>query len=391
MRHMKILKQTEPCNSPFLFCTLILSILMIQSCYSSTAVRGVPVSDLVRAKDERVVTRRPDGTEKEKEKVAALSRVSKNKTFSTISGIPEYRIGALDVLEVYSHKGDQVTTTTLKVDNRGRISYSFVDDLKVAGRTSSQLDDLLTKKLSGYVRNPRIDIIVKEFKSKSALIMGELASLRATHQTRAAYSGRIYLKGKTTLMDLIVQAGGYTTDADIKNVKVIRGNKTYHINLFDILEKGDESQNPIIDDGDVVNVPELPTLGERIYVLGEVATQGVYPLEDAQDLLAAISLAGSFTPLAKEQNTLIVRGYEPGEKPLVMMSDLKALLRKADLSQNVRLENGDLVYVPRMLIGDINDWISNTMPLLDFLFYPDRFESTYFQRNYLHIDRHHHK
>jgi hypothetical protein len=33
--------------------------------------------------------------------------------------------------------------------------------------------------------------------------------------------------------------------------------------------------------------------------------------------------------------------------------------RKADLSQNVRLKDGDLVYVPRMLIGDINDWIIN--------------------------------
>ena len=60
-----------------------------------------------------------------------------------------------------------------------------------------------------------------------------------------------------------------------------------------------------------------------------------------------------------------------------MMSDVKALLRKADLAQNVRLQDGDLVYVPRMLIGDINDWIRNTTPLLELILYPARFDRYY--------------
>ena len=188
-------------------------------------------------------------------------------------------------------------------------------------------------------------------------------------------------------MDLIAQAGGYTEDADIKVTRLIRGGRTYIINLFDIIEKGDESQNVIIDDGDIVDMSELPEFGERVYVLGEVANQGVYSLRDAQDLVGAIALAGNTTRLATEENTLVVREYEPGKKPLVMMADLKAILRKGDLSQNIPLEDGDLVYVPRMLIGDINDWIANTTPLLDFLFYPARLEDSYSTRNYLHINR----
>jgi protein involved in polysaccharide export with SLBB domain len=126
-----------------------------------------------------------------------------------------------------------------------------------------------------------------------------------------------------------------------------------------------------------VNIPELPTYGERVYVLGEVFGQGIYPLKEAQDLLAALALAGNTTRLAKEENTLIVRGYEPGKPPLVMMADVKSLLRKADISQNVRLKDGDLVYVPRMLIGDINDWIINMMPLLNLILYPGEFEDQY--------------
>jgi len=133
----------------------------------------------------------------------------------------------------------------------------------------------------------------------------------------------------------------------------------------------------IIDEADVVNIPELPTYGERVYVLGEVNSQGIYPLKEAQDLLAALALAGNTNRLAKEENTLIVRGYEPGKPPLVLMADVKSLLRKADISQNVRLKDGDLVYVPRMLIGDVNDWIINMTPLLNLILYPGEFEEQY--------------
>jgi polysaccharide export outer membrane protein len=136
----------------------------------------------------------------------------------------------------------------------------------------------------------------------------------------------------------------------------------------------------------VINVPELPAYGERVYVMGEVNKPGIYSLKDARDLLAAIALADSLTSLAKEKNTLIVRGYEPGKEPLVMMADLNAILRKADMAQNIKLKDGDLVYVPRMLIGDINDWIKNTTPLLNFLFYPSDFETRYFKNRHLYFD-----
>ncbi len=361
--------------------------LFLSSCYASTAVKGTPVKDL--APTEREANARKILKETKKEELRAMSRVKKNRVFQEIRGIPEYRIGPGDVLEINSRVGDKVTTATVTVDSRGMISYSFIDDVTVAGLTPSQVDALLTRRLASYIKHPRIDILVKEFNSKSALVLGELANIRGSVYGAKGASGKIYLKGKTTLMDLIALAGGYTVDADIKQVKLIRSGKTYVLDLYDIIEKGDERLDIIIDDGDVLDIPELPTYGERVYVLGEVVSQGVYPLEDAQDLLAAISLAGSFTPLAKEENTLIVRAHEPGEKPLVMMADMKALLRKADIRQNVRLKDGDLVYVPRMRIGDINDWIRNTLPLLDILLYPKKFEDDYFLRHYLHFDRRH--
>ena len=366
----------------FFLCT-ILVLMTLCSCYSSTAVKGVPVRDVLI--NNQAVTQGPGSSQYEDE-IIAMSSSHGNKTFTEISGMPEYLIGPSDVLEINSHIGDKVTSSTVTVNSRGTISYSFIDDLYVNGVAPSQLDKLLTEKMSAYIKNPRIDILVKEFNSKSVTILGEVASLRRSSTVDAA-SGRIYLKGKTTIMDLIAMAGGYTVDADIKNTKLVRQGKTYIINLYNIIEKADETRNIILDDGDVVDIPELLSFGERIFVMGAVNSQGIYSLKDARDLLGAISLAGNITTLAKEENTLIIRGYDTNEDgPLVMMSNVKAMLRQADLSQNITLEDGDLVYVPRMLIGDINDWITNTTPLLEFLIRPQELVDDYFTRDYLHLD-----
>ncbi|MBC8459548.1 MAG: polysaccharide biosynthesis/export family protein, partial [Deltaproteobacteria bacterium] len=121
----------------------ILAFLMVQSCYSTTAIKGIPVKELVVAGDQTVTRRMP--TEEEKEEIAGMSRVKSNKVFTEISGIPEYRIGSIDVLEIVYHVGDKKTIKTTTVNSRGRISYSFIDDLDVAGLTPSQVDDLLTE------------------------------------------------------------------------------------------------------------------------------------------------------------------------------------------------------------------------------------------------------
>ncbi len=344
---------------------LLLMAIIIMSC-GTMAVKGTPVSELVATKPELAEMKKAKETLKLA--LAKMSRVTKNSVFETIDGNPQYRIGPLDILEINSRVGEAVTKTTVTVNGLGKINYSFLDDLKVSGLSPTQLDALLSKELSAYIRKPRIDVMVKEYKSKKALALGEFSILRGGLSSMSG-SGVIYLKGKTTLMDFIALAHGYTVKGDIRRLKLIRKGKTYVINMYDLIARGNENLNIIIDAGDTVDIPELPIVGEQVFVMGEVRDQGVYDLKDARDLLSAIALAGKFTDVAKEQNTLIVRATEPGKKPLVMMANVEALLERADLSQNIKLRDGDLVYVPRMVIGDLNKWIRNLDPLLDWVFW----------------------
>ena len=345
-------------------CFLLMA-LMIMSC-GTTAVKGTPVKDLVATKPELAKMKKTK--EAQKLELAKMSKVTENSVFETIDGIPQYRIGPLDVLEINSRVGEKSAITLVTVNGLGKINFSFLDNLQAAGLTPTQLDALLTKGLSAYIRKPRIDVMMKKYKSKSALALGEFSLLRGGTSSMTG-SGQIFLKGKTTLMDFIALAHGYTVKGDIRRLKLIRKGKTYVINIYDIIARGNENLNVIIDTGDTVDIPELPEVGEKVFVMGEVEDQGVYDLKDAEDLLSAIALAGKFTDEAKEENTLIVRATEPGKKPIVMMANCEALLERADLSQNVKLRDGDLVYVPRMVIGDINKWIRNLDPLLDWLFW----------------------
>ena len=360
----------------YLFPFLIAIILLGQGC--AKPIVGTPVKDLVYAP---LTKEEPSEPITRKEELTRLSKVLENTVFTEKRGYPEYKIGSLDVLEITARSWDQHTIDTVMVRSDGTISYSFVDDLLAAGLTVQELDEELTKGLSVFVRKPRIDITVKEFQSKHALVMGELSALRISQLQTS--SGRFFLKGKTTFLDLLVMAGGYTKDADTKNVKIIRGDKIYYINLYDLIYRGDTRQNIIMDHGDVVDVPKLPEFGEKVYVLGEVNRQGVYPLEDASDLLAALSFAGSYTGIAVEENTVIIRGYQPGKKPTILKADVNAILKKGDIAQNIPLLDGDVVYVPRSTIGDLNEFIINTVPLLDYLLYPGKYRNEYGSYNHL--------
>ncbi len=352
------------------------SIMFISSC--TFEARGIPVKEFrpSKAAEEVDMQRKKEMGEE----VARMSQVTENSVFTERRGIPEYKIGPGDKLIIKFTEGQVSKEYDTIVRPDGRISFSFVDDLMVDGYTAHEVDEMLTNALKRYIRHPRIEIIVKEYKSKSALLMGQINR----YDWRVSGPGSYSLDGKITVLDLIVTAGGAISgqeyaNADLRRVEVARKGRSYTINVYDVMFKGDSSQNVIVDNGDIITVPELPTYGERVYVLGEVASQGIYRLKDASDLMSAISIAGSTTRVAVDSDIKIIRGYENNrEKPIILAANLDEILKKGDMAQNIPLKDGDVVYVPRTAIGDLNEFIANTIPLLDYMLYPGEYRDAYF-------------
>lgn len=89
-----------------------------------------------------------------------------------------------------------------------------------------------------------------------------------------------------------------------------------------------------------VNLAKFRTT--RVYVLGEVIRPGMYELDKQHNLLDAVGIAGGYTQYAAKKSVFVLRGGK-AEEPLKI--NLLRLLKTGDMSQNVALGDGDVVYL----------------------------------------------
>lgn len=361
---------------------LIVSFFSMQSCAHEAT--GISVKTY---REPAIVLETKERQQREMtEAIQQMSSTKENSVFTEKYGVSEYIVGPGDVISINywtpsRDEGFKQTAYTTTVRPDGRISFIFADDIKVGGYTAGEIRNILTGLAQKYMRDPRIEVMVKEYRSKSALLFGQINVLQ---QNVYSGPGKYPLLGKTRALDLIVTAGGAisgkdTGNADLRQVELVRQGKRYSLNLYNAMFRGDVSDNVVLDNGDTVTVPEMPTFAERVYVFGQVASQGILKLKDSQDLLTAIALCGGTTPVAIKADIKIIREYQERQgKPLILSANLDQILLQGDLAQNIRLKDGDVIYVPRSVIGDINEFITILTPSLDFIYNrPSGFRSNY--------------
>jgi len=103
-----------------------------------------------------------------------------------------------------------------------------------------------------------------------------------------------------------------------------------------------------------INVVKFHTT--RVYALGEVVKPGLYEMDLDPHLLDAIGIAGGYTELAAKKTVFVIRN---GQKDKPLVCNLLNFIEKADLSQNIELYDGDVVYLSNN--GKIN-WTQDIFP-----------------------------
>ena len=297
--------------------------------------------------------------------------IEENDVYTTASGFPEYKIGPGDILEITIWHGTEATREEVRVRPDGKISFGFIDDLKVQDLTPAKLDRLLFGYYTEYYTRPRIDVVVKEYKSKYASLTGAVGGGIRTSDSGTG-AGRYALTGKVRVLEVLARAGGPSRDANLREVRVRRGDgQTITLNLFRAIYQGDPSQDIILDSGDLIFFPTLVLEANRVYVFGEVVKPGAIKLpESNMRVFDAISEAGGPTVFAFDREVRIVRGDVT--HPEIIPVNLKRLLEEGDQTQNVLLANGDLIYVPRSGFGDVNRFWKRVKPLFELVISPAR-------------------
>jgi polysaccharide export outer membrane protein len=301
----------------------------------------------------------------------------------------DYVIGAGDLISVQVFDVPEISRE-LRVGQTGTIGLPLVPvRLHVSGLTEMQAERKIQEVLevNGLVSHPEVTVTVKEKKSRPITIVGAVGHPLVYEADR-----------QVTLIDVLAAAGGITGDAG-EGVIITRPERdqtdptqapaigpddavpepaqdsasqtvpssappsssavpdppsnipppippaaanTITINLNQILETGDMSNNIVIQPGDVVTVPHAGI----VYVLGAVTKPGGYTVSNDRSQLTTLkvlSLAGGLNRTAKSDHAVIVRKDSNGQQHEVEV-DLKKVMKFQ--SEDVQLRPSDILYVP---------------------------------------------
>lgn len=297
----------------------------------------------------------------EKEKAATAQFQSPLATVSLVSN-DRYRIGPGDVLDIRVFNKPQFSRDSVRVDGRGMIRMPLIaEEIRAGCKTEAELASELTSRYLEYLRNPQIDVFIRDYQSQPVAVLGAVR-----------VPSRFQLQRRVRLLELLSHAGGPTDNAG-RSIQVVHTGKApiceastpaepeeNATNVVDNYKlddtmKGDEDANPYIRPGDVISVPEA----DQAFVVGNVLRPSAISLKERITISRAIAMSGGTLPDTKSDRVRIVRQPPGGTTKTEIFVDLKAIDKQR--AEDIVLQAGDIVDVPtsgakrllRSLIGAV--------------------------------------
>jgi len=269
----------------------------------------------------------------------------------------DYRIGTEDLLEVSVFEVPELSRT-VRVSGSGEVSLPLLGAIRVAGMTTRELEQDLTRRLKGtYLLDPQVSVFMKEFKSDPVSVVGAVK-----------LPGLYQIQGRKTLIELLAMAQGFSEGPmrqPGRTIIVTRGPKTQwqvandsatgegsavgaqtggesiEIPIKQLIQTGEAQWNVPIYPGDVVKVVPAGTF----YVAGDVSHPGGFPLRDFEyvSVIQALAMAGGPLKTSDLRHSVIIRRDAEGNRV-----EQEIDLRKARKGEDAEIALGenDILFVP---------------------------------------------
>lgn len=251
---------------------------------------------------------------------------------------PDFTLGRGDVLSILVYDEPDLSLNSIPVGPNGHISLPLVGSVKAEGLTPEEFTDLLTKRLSEYVFEPQVSVMVLEFKSIEFTIFGEVV-----------HPGVYPLETNVTITEAIARAGGLNKGqfratsvelADLTNAFISRNGKVLPVNFVALVRDGDMRFDIELFPGDFVYIPS--GLSQEVYILGEIAEPMAFAYRENMPMSRTMAMAEGFTHDADLTRIHIVRGTL--QNPTLIVSNFEDVLKGR--AQDVALQPGDIIYIP---------------------------------------------
>ena len=166
---------------------------------------------------------------------------------TAILPVNDYVIGPGDVLNISVWK-DQALTQLVTVLPDGKISFPLIGQIIAGGTTLDQLSKELEKKLSRFVPDLNLSVLVHQVNSMVVYVIG-----------RVKEPGRFVLNSNIDVMQALAMAGGLNPFAEQGDVKIFReaqgGKKIFDFDYNDVANGKKLEQNIMLKRGVVIVVP----------------------------------------------------------------------------------------------------------------------------------------
>jgi polysaccharide export outer membrane protein len=235
------------------------------------------------------------------------------------------------------------------VDHEGMIQFPYAGPIKVAGMTQDQARNVLTSKLSKYLRQPKVTLRVQSFRSKRVYVDGEVRNpgLQAINDI------------PMTLVEAINRAGGVLPTGDQSQVVVNRNGTNYQVNLPQLVQRGVNPASIMLTNGDVVRVRSREE--SKVFVSGEVVSPRALPMYNGRlTLNEALGESGGINPTSGDGSQIYVI-RKNGSDQIVYQLDGRSPGAMA-MAEGFELSPKDVVYVAATPLANWHRAISLILP-----------------------------
>jgi len=160
----------------------------------------------------------------------------------------DYKIAPNDIL-VIDVFGEKDLSREVRVTASGKINLFLLDEVEVAGKTTTEVKDLLTRLLDkDYLVDPQVAVDVKEYRIREVFVNGMVGK-----------PGSITLSGEQdlTILGALARAGGLTSRANDRKIKFTRpGVMEKTFSLEELKRETDPSKVISLKPGDIIEVAD---------------------------------------------------------------------------------------------------------------------------------------
>ncbi|MCP2729657.1 SLBB domain-containing protein [Limnofasciculus baicalensis] len=292
---------------------------------------------------------------------------------------PDYTLGGgdrirLDILEVPQYSGEYL------IPPGGFLALPLIGSVSVQGLTLEQAAQTISSRYNSVLKRPIVSVILINPRPVNILVSGEVNRPGYYALPLTTVSGNQTAVESATLTVALQQAGGITLSADIRQVQIRRRQtngveKVSQIDLWNLVQTGNQRQNLLLRDGDVIFVPTATSVNlaeaqriaatgfapatntpRTVAVIGEVNRPGGYVLiggntattqgnQGFPTVTRAIQLAGGIKPMADIRRISIRRVTQAGGEQMISI-DLWQLIQAGDFHQDTVVQDGDTIIIP---------------------------------------------